>query len=69
VLFVLGDISNHTLTVCIVACILAFAIGAYGHAAHSRPLILAAIFAIAAITLWFVIAGELQTGTPIPGGS
>ena len=61
VLFVLADASDHTLDACAVVILLAFGAGTYGHVIHSRTLILAAIFAIGAICLYFVASGELQT--------
>jgi hypothetical protein len=59
--FVLAVASDHALDVCAVAILLAFGAGAYGHVIHSRTLILAAIFAIGAICLYFVATGEIQT--------
>jgi MFS-type transporter involved in bile tolerance (Atg22 family) len=59
--FVLAAATDHTLDVCAVAIAVAFAIGTYGHVIQSRTLILGAIFAIAAICLYFVITGEAQT--------
>jgi hypothetical protein len=48
----------------------AFLFGVYGHIQKSRTMVLTAIFMIAAISLYFVIAGEAQTsgigGLPAP---
>ena len=59
--FVLAVASDHALDVCAVAILVAFAAGTYGHVIHSRTLILASIFAIGAICLYFVAAGEIST--------
>ncbi|HEX3802093.1 MAG TPA: hypothetical protein VHV75_04560 [Solirubrobacteraceae bacterium] len=37
-----------------------FLIGVYGHMSRSRPLILCGIAVIAAVSLYFVAAGEIQ---------
>ncbi len=59
--FLLAVASDHTLDACAVAIALAFALGSYGHVIHSRTLVLAGIFAIGAICLYFVASGEIQT--------
>jgi hypothetical protein len=68
--FLLASITNHDLSVFAIAMGVAFLFGVYGHIIHSRTMILTAIFLIAAISLYFVIAGEMQTsglgGIPAP---
>ena len=54
-------LSDH-LGVIVVAGIVAFCVGVYGHVIRSRTLILTAIFVIAAISVYFLITGEAQTG-------
>jgi hypothetical protein len=41
--------------------IVGFLIGVYGHMSKSRTLILVGIVVIAAVSLYFVAAGEVQT--------
>lgn len=63
-------ITNHTLKVFVIAMGVAFLFGVYGHIQKSRTMVLTAIFLIAVISLYFVIAGETQTsgigGLPAP---
>jgi hypothetical protein len=58
---VLLAVSDHALTLAVVAVGVAFLAGGYGHVVGSRVLILAAILTIAAICLAFVAGGEIQT--------
>ena len=57
----LATITNHDLSVFAIGMGVAFLFGVYGHIIHSRTMILTAILVIAAISLFFVIAGEAQT--------
>jgi hypothetical protein len=57
----LAAATDHTLDVFAGAFALSFAVGVYGHIQHSKTLILTGIFAVAAICLYFVATGEIQT--------
>ncbi|WP_249010239.1 hypothetical protein [Conexibacter sp. DBS9H8] len=57
----LAAVSDHVLTLAAAAVALAFLAGSYGHVIGSRTLVLAAILTIAAICLFFVASGEIQT--------
>jgi hypothetical protein len=63
-------ITDHALSVFAIGMGVAFLFGVYGHIIHSRTMIITAILLIAAISLFFVIAGEAQThgigGIPAP---
>jgi hypothetical protein len=61
---VFADLSAH-LGAAAAAIAVAFCGGVYGHVIKSRALILTAIVVIAALSIYFVITGEAQTG----GGS
>jgi hypothetical protein len=61
-LLLLADATNH-LGIYAVALALGFGVGVYGHVIRSKTLILTGIFVVAAISVYFVTTGEMQTGT------
>lgn len=59
-LLVLATATAHAGVLAVVLA-LGFLIGVFGHIIHSRTLILTAIIVIAAVSGYFLIAGEAQT--------
>jgi hypothetical protein len=55
-----ASVLDHT-SLFAAAMVLAFSLGVYGHVVRSRALIIAAIAAIAVISLYFVEVGEVAT--------
>ena len=59
-MFALADATSHLgLFAAVIA--IGFIIGVYGHIIHSKTLILTGIFVVAAVSFYFVAAGEIQT--------
>lgn len=42
---------------------LGFVVGVYGHVIRSKTLVMTGIIAVAAVSIYFVISGEAQTGS------
>jgi hypothetical protein len=57
-----ADATAHLGTFAI-ALALGFAVGVYGHVIRSRTVVMTGIVVVAAVSIYFVISGEAQTGT------